>query len=71
MEALIGFRETLLEYQDPANGKRDMKRKNGSNGPGPLHIEARRELLTRLLKLQEEIGVKLITDEREAALGLN
>ncbi len=25
MEHLIAFRETLLEFQDPANGKRDMK----------------------------------------------
>jgi DNA sulfur modification protein DndC len=63
MEKLIEFRETLLEYQDPANGKRDMHRKNGAEGPGPLHIEARRELLTQLLKLQEEVGVKLISDD--------
>ena len=28
MEHLIAFRETLLEFQDPANGKRDMKHKN-------------------------------------------
>jgi len=63
MEHLLEFRETLLEYQDPANGKRDMKRKNGSDGPGPLHIEARRELLTRLLKLQEETALKLISDD--------
>ncbi|MBI4323907.1 MAG: hypothetical protein HY674_01445 [Chloroflexi bacterium] len=34
MEKLIEFRETLLFYQDPANGKRDMKRKNGSDGVG-------------------------------------
>jgi len=63
MEHLIAFRETLLEFQDPANGKRDMKRKNGSDGPGPLTIEARRELLTRLLKLQEETGLTLISDD--------
>jgi hypothetical protein len=63
MEKLIEFRETLLEYQDPANGKRDMRRKNGAEGPGPLHIEARRELLTRLLKLQEQVGFKLISDD--------
>ena len=54
MEDLIEFRETLLEFQDPANGKRDMKRKNGAEGPGPLTIEARCELCTQLLKLQEE-----------------
>lgn len=63
MEHLIAFRETLLYYQDPANGKRDMKRKNGADGPGPLTIEARRELLTRLLKLQEETVLTLISDD--------
>ncbi len=54
MEHLLGFRETLMEFRDPANGYRDMKRKNGADGPGPLKIEGRRELLKRLLKLQEE-----------------
>jgi len=63
MEHLIAFRETLLEFQNPANGKRDMKRKNGSDGPGPLTIEARRELLTKLLRLQEEVRFKLISDD--------
>ncbi len=63
MEQLIAFRETLLEYQDPKNGKRDMRRKNGSEGPGPLTIEARRELLTRLLQLQEQSGLTLISDD--------
>jgi DNA sulfur modification protein DndC len=63
MEDLIAFRETLLEYQDPANGKRDMRRKNGADGPGPLTIEARRELLTKLLKLQEDTGLNLISEE--------
>jgi hypothetical protein len=30
MEKLIEFRETLQLCQNPANGKRDMKRKNGA-----------------------------------------
>jgi DNA sulfur modification protein DndC len=63
MEHLIAFRETLIEYRDPANGKRDDRRMNGNDGPGPLTIAARRELLSRLLKLQEETGLKLITEE--------
>jgi DNA sulfur modification protein DndC len=63
MEKLIEFRETLLFYRDPANGKRDMKRMNGNEGPGPLHITARRELLTHLIKLQEETGLKLISED--------
>jgi DNA sulfur modification protein DndC len=63
MEQLIDFRETLLFFQAPENGKRDMRRMNGAEGPGPLHIEARKELLTRLLKLQEETGLKVISEE--------
>ena len=63
MEKLIEFRETLQFYRDPANGKRDMKRTNGNEGPGPLHIVARRELLTHLLKLQEQTGLKLISED--------
>lgn len=63
MEKLIEFRETLLYYRDPANGKRDNRRVNGNNGPGPLIISARRELLKRLLALQEEVGPQLISPE--------
>lgn len=63
MEELIHFRETLLYYRDPANGKRDDRRMNGDKGPGPLEIEARRELLTKLLALQERTGLSLITPE--------
>lgn len=63
MEKLIEFRETLQFYRDPANGKRDMKRMNGDKGPGPLHIEARRELLARLLALQEETRLPIIASE--------
>jgi DNA sulfur modification protein DndC len=63
MEHLVAFRETLIEYRDPANGKRDDRRMNGNDGPGPLTIAARRELLGRLLKLQEETGLKVITEE--------
>jgi DNA sulfur modification protein DndC len=63
MEKLIEFRETLLNYRDPANGKRDMKRMNGNDGPGPLTISARRELLTQLIKLQEQTGLDLISED--------
>jgi DNA sulfur modification protein DndC len=63
MEKLIEFRKTLLFYRDPANGKRDTRRMNGNQGPGPLLISARRELLTKLLNLQEDVGLKLISPE--------
>lgn len=63
MEKLIEFRETLLYYREPANGKRDNRRMNGNEGPGPLTIAARRELLQRLLSLQEETALQLISPE--------
>jgi DNA sulfur modification protein DndC len=63
MEKLLEFRETLLEFRDPNNGWRDNRRMNGNNGPGPLLIEGRRELLKRLLKLQEDTGLQLISPE--------
>jgi DNA sulfur modification protein DndC len=63
MEHLLAFRETLLEFRDPANGQRDDRRMNGNEGPGPLIIEGRRELLKRLLKLQEDTSLTLITSE--------
>jgi len=64
MEKLIDFRESLLFYRDPANGKRDSRRMNGDTRyPGPLHIGARRELLARLLELQEETRLELISPE--------
>lgn len=63
MTELIQFRETLVQYQDPANGYRDMVRKNGQEGPGPLKIEARKGLLKQLLALQERTGLAVISDE--------
>lgn len=63
MEHLLAFRETLLKSRDPENGWRDKRRMNGNDGPGPLTIEGRRKLLKRLLKLQEETGLTLITPE--------
>lgn len=63
MEQLISFRDILIEYRNPENGKRDTRRMNGDNGHGPLLISARKELLARLLELQEESGLTLISEE--------
>jgi len=63
MGHLIEFRETLLEFRNPDSGYRDSRRMNGNEGPGPLLIKGRRELLKQLLKLQEETGLTLITPE--------
>ena len=63
MEHIIRFRETLLEFRNPEKGWRDSRRMNGNEGPGPLLIKGRRELLKQLLKLQEETGLSLVTPE--------
>jgi len=55
--------EEVWAYRDPANGKRDTRRMNGNQGPGPLLISARRELLSKLLALQEEVQLQLISPE--------
>ena len=63
MEHLLGFRAKLVEAQNPLNGWRDTKRMNGADGPGPLTIEGRRQLLEALLKLQQETKLTLISPE--------
>lgn len=63
MKQLLGFRETLVHYRNPENGYRDMVRKNGAEGPGPLKLESRKELLSKLISLKEETGLPLISEE--------
>lgn len=63
MEQLIEFRKTLIEFRDPDNGWRDTRRMNGADGDGPLLMKGRKELLKRLLLLQEETGMVLVSDE--------
>lgn len=63
MEKLLEFRETLQFYRDPANGKRDPVTKRGQDGPGPLTIEARRELLAKLLQLEADTGLPILSQE--------
>lgn len=68
MEHMLGFREILLEVQNPENGWRDTRRMNGAEGNGPILMKGRRYLLKELLKLQEETGQKLISDEELIAI---
>jgi len=63
MEKLIDFRETLSWYRDPANGQRDKHRMNGAEGNGPLHIEARKSLLAKLLELEKTSGMSILSQE--------
>jgi len=63
MKRLLEFREILLYYRNPENGFRDMVRKNGAEGPGPLKLESRKQLLSQLVALEKEIDLSLISEE--------
>jgi DNA sulfur modification protein DndC len=63
MEPLIAFRERLLFFQDPANGYRDTVRMSGNSGNGPLLMKGRKQLLKELLALQQETGLRLLTND--------
>jgi len=63
MSELIRFRQRLIEYRDPEKGYRDLVRKNGSEGPGPLTMDARRSLLSELLDLQTRTNLPIISEE--------
>lgn len=63
MVPLLSLRKKLVEYRDPNNGMRDMRRMNGAEGPGPLTMFARRDLLEELLSAQKQTGYKLISEE--------
>lgn len=73
-EELVGFRDWLAEFCDDRENRQAERRNgqfkimdNGALMPGPLTLDARHEVLRRLLKMQSEIGKTLITtDEVEA-----
>lgn len=62
LEPMADFRDWLKEYcyQDE---NRMTTRRNGQDGKGPLTFVARKEVLARLLSLQEEVGESLIAEE--------
>lgn len=81
IEAGYGGLEPLLEFRDwlkairEDGAMRSATRRNGMHNfvgegrliPGPFTLEARRQILDRLLSIQEEVGVNLIsTDEINA-----
>ena len=74
LEPLLEMRDWLKALRED-NTKRSARRRNGSLNfvgdgrliPGPFTLEARREILDRLLETQQEVGLELIRpDEIEA-----
>lgn len=62
MEPLLDMRDWLKKIRDDETMRRKFRR-NLQDGLGPFTKEARAEILTRLLKVQKEIDMPLITSE--------
>lgn len=68
LEPLLDMRDWLKALRED-NNKRSARRRNGSLNfvgdgrliPGPFTLEARREILDRLLNVQKEVGFELIS----------
>jgi DNA sulfur modification protein DndC len=61
LEPLMAFRDYLYEIRNNL-AYRDDERRNGQQGVGPFTIAARKEILAKLLEVQNEVGKELITE---------
>lgn len=71
MEPLMEFRDWLAKFRNERS-KRMVERRDGrialmgdgvTTVAGPFTVEARREILDRLLAIQSEVGMTLITTD--------
>jgi DNA sulfur modification protein DndC len=75
LEPLLALRDWLKEIRED-NRRRSPRRRNGQLNfvgegrliPGPFTLDARREILVRLLETQEEVGFQLISPEEIEAI---
>jgi len=67
LRPLLKFRNWLAEIRDYSR-MRWATRRNGGTGRGPFTVEARQEILRRLLIVQKTVGFQLITDEETVAI---
>jgi DNA sulfur modification protein DndC len=64
---LLAFRDWLISMRDDPE-MRCRRRRNGTKGPGPLTLGARREALRRLIQAQKASGMRLISKSEIAAI---
>lgn len=67
---LADLRNWLIEIRDGRHEYRMDRRKNGSDGIGPIKHEVRRELLDRVLDLDRNCDFRLISGEEVRAIRL-
>jgi DNA sulfur modification protein DndC len=61
-QPLVDYRNWLIELRDRPGYRSDIKR-NGNAGPGPFLPSARQEILDRLLALEKQTALPLVSDE--------
>ena len=66
LEPLLHYRNWLSEIREDKQYRCSLRR-NGQKGPGPFTLEARYEMLEKLLETQENCGIRLI-EEKEIKL---
>jgi DNA sulfur modification protein DndC len=62
LQPLLRFRDWLAAVRNDYD-LRCRFRRNGSRGPGPFKLRARRRILHELLMVQEESGIELVSNE--------
>ncbi|MFZ3086575.1 MAG: DNA phosphorothioation system sulfurtransferase DndC [Methylotenera sp.] len=62
LQPLIDYRNWLIELRDKPGYRSDIKR-NQSIGHGPFLPNARKEILEELFKIEQKVGLPLISDE--------
>ncbi len=66
-EGMLGLRDHLIKLRDN-HANRMTVRRNGEPGVGPLTMDARRDLLERILALQADLGEELISAEEVSTI---
>lgn len=64
---LLDLRNWLMELRDN-HEHRERVRRNGQPGVGPLKMEIRREILSRLMAIQDRLDEELISEEEIAVI---
>lgn len=67
MQPLLDFRDWLREIRN-SESHRDNRRRNGQEGLGPFTMNARKEILEKLLTIEKQVNQNLITTQELAAI---
>jgi len=69
LKPLLEFRNWLSEIRDQSQ-YRESYRRNGTKGPGPFKVEARKEILRQLRRAEKKSGYRLILASEIRQIGL-